>query len=416
MINAGKTRAAALCIALAVTLVASAAPAAGQTSVGSGPLTSTLADTEPVSGVLSMGPVKVAPGVVVREIGWDSNVFGDNEDPKEDFVTSIKPDVSIFSRLRFLKLSAYAGTDLSYYRTYESERSVGHDVRGRADLLLSRLRPFVGAARTVNRTRPNGEIDGRADRAERELSGGVAFDLSANSLTFVSASRTATEFEDSFEEGVDLRQSLNRESHDYQAGIKTDLTPLLSLTLAAGYREDTFDLDPLRNSDSRTATAGFRFSPDAIVSGAINLSYRDFTPVDPGIAPFRGFAGTVAMAYPFLEVGRLNVGATRGIEYSFDVEQAYYLENTINVGLTYRFVGAIDGQVVGARSSFEYDARAGLPARTDRLDMVGGSLGYNLRNRTRIALNYESQRRRSPEVPRRNQERQRVYVSWAYAF
>ena len=40
-----------------------------QSAVGTGPLTATLADTEPTTGVLSIGPVKLAPGIVVREIG-----------------------------------------------------------------------------------------------------------------------------------------------------------------------------------------------------------------------------------------------------------------------------------------------------------------------------------------------------------
>ena len=49
--------------------------AAAQSSVGGGPLTSTLPETEPTVGVLTVGRVRFAPGLTVREIGWDSNVF-----------------------------------------------------------------------------------------------------------------------------------------------------------------------------------------------------------------------------------------------------------------------------------------------------------------------------------------------------
>ena len=41
-----------------------------------------------------------------------------------------RPDVSFFSRLRFVRLSAYAGSELTYFHNYESERSVGYDRRG----------------------------------------------------------------------------------------------------------------------------------------------------------------------------------------------------------------------------------------------------------------------------------------------
>ena len=64
----------------------------------------------------------------------------------------MQPDVSAFTRLRFLRLSAYAGSELTYYKTYDSERSVGHNVRARADFLLSRVRPFIGVGQLETRT------------------------------------------------------------------------------------------------------------------------------------------------------------------------------------------------------------------------------------------------------------------------
>jgi hypothetical protein len=103
-----------------------APPAYGQRAVGTGPLTATLTDLEPQIGVLTLGRVKLAPGLVIREIGWDDNVFNQTADPKSDFVATIAPDVSAFTRLRFVQLSAYAGADLNYFQEYEDERSIGN--------------------------------------------------------------------------------------------------------------------------------------------------------------------------------------------------------------------------------------------------------------------------------------------------
>ena len=79
--------------------------AAAQSAVGTGPLTSTLADVEPTTGVLRVGPVRVAPGITVRELGWDSNVFNEPEaaPPKEDYVVAATPDISAYTRLRFVR-------------------------------------------------------------------------------------------------------------------------------------------------------------------------------------------------------------------------------------------------------------------------------------------------------------------------
>ena len=392
--------------------------AAAQSAIGQGPLTATLTDVEPTTGVLTVGRVKLAPGLTVREIGWDSNVFDEppEQSPKEDWVAAVQPDVSAFSQLRFVRFSAYAGSELTYYRTYESERSTGHAARARIDLMLSRVRPFIGGGHTDTRTRPNGEIDVRADRELEEVSGGLAFDISPTSLFYGSSYHASERYENAVEDGVDLSQTLTRDSFNYQLGIKTDITPLLSVQLFGAYQEDEFEFEPVRNSDSRMATAVFRFAPEAVVTGTVNVTFRDMVFVDPGLKPYRGFTGTAAMIYPFMEIGRFGVALTRGVEYSFDSLEGYYIEQSANLSYTHRLFGEVDAQVRGGWASFEYDARETIPGHTDTMNTVAASLGYNLRNRTRVALNYEVTRRRSPEFVQRNYDRRRAYVSWLFAF
>lgn len=394
------------------------AVAAAQSAVGQGPLTTTLADVEPTTGVLSLGRVKLAPGLVVREIGWDSNVFDepDEQGPKEDSVAAVQPDVSVFTQLRFVRVSAYAGTELTYYRTYDSERSVGHSARARADFLLSRVRPFIGAGNTETRTRPNGEIDARADRQLDELSGGIAFDLSPTSLFYASTYQAGERYEAAFEDGVNLGEALTRDWYNYQVGIKTDITPLLSVQVFGSYQEDEFEFEPQRNSDSRMATLLFRFAPDAVVSGSVNVTFRDMVFEDPRLKSYRGMTGLVALIYPFFEIGRFSIAANRGIEYSFNAVEGYYVEQAVNASYTHRLLGEFDAQVRGGYATFEYDAIETLPARTDTMSTWAGSVGYNLRNRTRLAVNYEFARRRSAALVERNYDRRRAYLSWLFAF
>lgn len=407
-------RRAALTIAALLLFTANAG---AQAAVGAGPLTSSLADAEPTVGVLSLGVVKLAPGLVIQEIGWDSNVFEetDLEGPKSDFVVSAMPDVAMFSRLRYFKVSAYAGSDLHYFHTYQSEQSIGHAVRGRVDLLLSRVRPFFGAAHSKTRTRPNGEITARANRNEQELSGGLAFELGPHSVVYGTTIRTKSTFKDAFEENLDLGQNLTREGVDYSGGVRTDLTPLTALTVNAGVRDDTFPFQPLRNADTRFVTASLKFDAAAAVTGAVMVGVNDFKAVDPRVKPFRGITGSAALAYSLLEVGRVAVTAARRQEYSFDTAEAYYLENSINLAYNHRLFGEVDAQVRGGRAWFNYGFREGSPPRTDTLDTVETGVGYNLRNRTRVSFNYEFARRRSPALADRNYDRRRVFLSWTFA-
>jgi len=165
-------------VLIVVGLLGLPAESRSQGAVGSGPLTATLTEVEPTSGVLSMGPVKLAPGITVSQLGIDFNVFHEAENPKEDFIVSAKPDVAVFTRLRFLQVSGYVGADLNYFKKYADERSVGYGARARVDFLLSRLFPFVAYGETQSRERPNSEIDTRANNVQTEKSGGLGFRLS----------------------------------------------------------------------------------------------------------------------------------------------------------------------------------------------------------------------------------------------
>ena len=402
---------ASVCVLLAI-----AAAAFGQPAVGSGPLTRSLTDTEPTTGVLSLGPVRIAPGVVVREIGTDSNIFDEAVDPKDDFVIRIAPDASLFTRLRFVQLSAYGGGDFSYFNTYDSENSTGYQVRGRSDFLLSRVRPFIAGGRTRLRERPNGEIDVRADRLEDEISGGLAFDISRYGVVYGAAYQHRTRFEDAFEEGVSLALSLNRDSYEYSGGLRTELTPLLALVVSGGYRDDQFKEAPIRDAETTYISGEFKFAPDAFISGTASVSYNDFRPVNPAAQTFKGLLGSANLMYRIVDVGRINFQWVRRNEYSFDADDAYYIENTIGLSYTHMLFGQVDAQIKGTKSRFDYGYTETSPAREDTLEIVGGSLGYNLRNRTRISFNYEYGRRRSPQLAERNYDRRRAYLAWTFAY
>jgi hypothetical protein len=403
-----------LCCALIV-ITAWASEAWAQGAVGSGPLTSTLTETEPASGVLSFGSIKLAPGLTISQIGWDSNVFNETSDPKQDFIAGVKPDLSIFTRLRFLQLSAYTGGDLNYFQLFESERSSGYAGRARIDLLLSRLFPFVGYGETKTRERPGSEIDTRADSKVTELSTGVGFRWSETGSIYLSSVQMNTRFEAAFEDGVDLSQALNRSTDDYSAGLRTALTPLTSLTLRAGYAMDLFKVEKIRNADRRYLTGTLAFAPQAVITGTVTVSYQDFRPADPLVRTFRGLTGSAAVSYPLLEVGRINFNYGRSLEYSFDIAEAYYLSNSFTLTYTHRLRDALDVQLAAGRTLADYGQRESTPERRDTSDKLNGSLGYNLRNRTRVALNYEYSRRRSVRALQ-NYEGRRVYLSWTYAF
>jgi hypothetical protein len=397
-------------------LIAALPAAAGAQGVGVGPLTRTLTATEPTTGVFDWGRAKLAPGFVIEELGKDPNVFDEAVDPKEDWVFRGTPDVALFVGTRFVRFSGYLGSDLAYYHKYTQERSVGREYRGRVDFLLGLLQPFVAGGETRSRSRPNGEIDVRPDRIEREAGGGVAYNFGAFQSVYVAAVVYEDEYRNSIEDGIPLSDALNRQSTHYSAGVRTALTPLAQLTVFGARQQDRFKALSIRNTDSWIGTAALQIGAEAALSGNIGVSYRDLRPVNPLVKRTQSLGAEVGVTYPFLEIGRLNLALRRGLEYSYDPDEAYYEETTANLSYSHRLFGEVDLQVRGSRSLFDYAFSETRPARQDTSQTVGASVGYNLRNRTRVALNYEDARRRSPVYADRSFDRKRVYLSWGYAY
>ena len=82
---------------------------------------------------------------------------------------------------------------------------------------------------------------------------------------------------------------------------------------------------------------------------------------DPGVKPFRGSVGSVGLTYPLLEIGRFSFAGRRGVEYSYDTVDAYYVENSGSHSYTHRLFGEVDLQGKVARSLFDYSARQTEP-------------------------------------------------------
>jgi hypothetical protein len=115
------------------------------------------------------------------------------------------------------------------------------------------------------------------------------------------------------------------------------------------------------------------------------------------------------------EFGRFDFVATRNLEYSFNVSDGYYIENRLDVSYTQSLFADLDAQVRGSRSVFNFGYRDGAQVRQDSLDLAAAGLGYNLKNRSRVSLNYEYSRRRSPVYAERNYETVRIFAAWTYA-
>lgn len=387
-------------------------PAAAQ-----GPLTEGFGEVDPTTFAFRLGPLLATPGLTVREIGIDTNIFDDPEDPKRDFVAAIAPDLQLFMRTGALRVVTLSGADFVYYRDFADQRYTARQARVRADLLLGRLRPFAFGAFVQSRDRLGPEVERRTRRQGVEYGAGVGFELSATARVFAAAARTETAFgEGEAYRGVDLAAAFDRTTESRRVGLQMALTPFTTLQVAAGTERETFVVSPSRDSTSRTATLQLAFAPDAVVRGRARVGYREFQPADAALVPYRGVTAQVGVDWTMLSTARLAVDLDRDVSYSFEETEGYFVQSSVVLGYTQRVLGPWDVQVRGGRRWLEYGRSTRAAARTDRAALYLFGLGYNLADRSRVSVSYEYTDRTAPARPDRRFARRRIFGAWTYQF
>jgi hypothetical protein len=93
----------------------------------------TLPDPEQ-TGRYRLGFIRFTPSMNLTNLGVDTNVFNEVEDPKEDFTAVFGPKAEFWSRLGpRAHIYGSVGLDYQYFHEYESQRSFGTSNVARLD-------------------------------------------------------------------------------------------------------------------------------------------------------------------------------------------------------------------------------------------------------------------------------------------
>jgi hypothetical protein len=197
--------------------------------------------------------------------------------------------------------------------------------------------------------------------------------------------------------GRNLQLELNRTTTETQVSLRHSLTPVTDLHVVLSREQDRFEYSPLRDSDSTRVAGVLKFH--ARLGGTASFGYRNFQPLSPDVPSYRGPTASVDMAVLPFGATRFGLQLSRDIDYSYDIEQPYYVDSGFGLSVTQGLSGPFD--VVGrvGVQQLAYRGRLGVPAvRPDRTDVIhwfGGGVGYRVGRDMRVGINFEQQRRTS---------------------
>jgi hypothetical protein len=155
------------------------------------------------------------------------------------------------------------------------------------------------------------------------------------------------------------------------------------------------------------------------MKGKVSVGYTDFTPVDPAVPAYSGLIADVDLTYVLLGSTRFAVTGGRGVQYSFDETQPYYVQSRIGGSVAQQIFGPLDVEVRGGIASLAYRDRAGaivaVQDRHDRVTTVGFGIGYHMGRDLRLSFNVD-RNNRDTRVLDHQYERFLIGTSLVYGF
>ena len=388
------------------------APAAAQTSAP---------PPEPATPArVQLGPLALRPQLILRDVGYDSNVFNESDQPKSDFGATVGAKLDMTAHLPRVQGTYTSFYEYMYFKTYESERGSNRGVEGRADVLLGRLRPYFAAGITNSHERPTAEIDARAERQQTHTAFGATVAAFSRTALNVGYRHSTLAFaDDETFRGVNLSDELNGRADSLTFGADMELTPLTTVSITGERLQERFDSSSERDANSYRVGVTATLQPLALISGRASVGVRAFRPLSPQVEEFTGLTAAIAIGYTLPKDTRLNVSIDRDLRYSFEQLTPYYISTGGRVSVTKRLMGSLDAQGFAGFERINYEARLDAPeladVGTDAVRLFGVGVGYRLGDGARLAINFDHTTRSSPS-PDREYARGRVYTTLNYGF
>jgi hypothetical protein len=367
---------------------------------------------------LHLGAVALDPRLAIEDIGIDTNVFNDSSGTR-DVTATIGPQLDAWTRAGRLSVSSASSLGWRYFHTSTSQRSFDASESARGDVDLGYLTPHLSGAIEQTRQRPNLEIDARVRHRTHKAGAGVTLRTGAKLSFDLAQERRRLEFDDVAFRDVSLADALDRRETETSVTARYVLTPLTSLVVQAAAEQDRFLHDPLRDTDSQTVLPGLEFKPLALISGNAFVGFRRFVPRSAAAPAFRGVISNVDLQYQLRDLTRLAVTVARNPDYSYEIEDPYYVSTGFETTVTQALGAGWDVVARGGRTRLDYKAylQAGPPAaaREDRVDVYGVGIGRHLGSETRVGVDVNHEARHSTRDGRSYQG-MRIGGSMTYGF
>lgn len=303
-----------------------------------------------------LGPVHIAPFVLVKDVGYDDNIRFESREREGDSTATAG------AGLKAVVLAGdRGGLHLSQevdYVAFGRNTDLNHwngTSRARGILLLKHLAISLEARRLSERERPNTEIDQRVRRDNNFLTATVRTRRKGRLAMRASVGREGTDYstnETSFE---DTLRRLNRDETTLTLAGEIRILPKTTFTLEEVFERVGFeDAAQGRDNRSRSLLPGFRFDPSASIQGHLRVGVKAFDSPDQSWNNTRTTVGDASLSTRLGRAARLRGTYNRGLVFSILAENLYYLSTEWSAAYEQFFSRRLSGEIAYTRGLNHY--------------------------------------------------------------
>jgi hypothetical protein len=352
-------------------------------------------------GGIHLGAVLLSPAIRDASVGYDSNVFNDAVNPRDDYTATFSPDVQISMAAGRSRLTGNAGLNLVYFKEYVSQRSVGTSNGLRWEFAANRLRPYAAVSYSDMTNRPTPEINARVRNKMKGALAGTQLRLTPRASLVFEGHRNRTRYDDGAQYlGNDLSQELDQTADTVSGSMWYELTPLTKFMVTADAQRQRYDTSGPRDARSYGLVSGVDFAPSALIRGGATFGYRHLNVEDSTVPDHRGFVMSVNLTYVLRGRTRFSIRADRDTAPSLADLQPYYVQTGTTAGISQQIAGALYAYVSASRQHQAYQrserSTEGLiePLSDAFQYTLQGGTGWRVGPTTSISVSIESYRRR----------------------
>jgi hypothetical protein len=307
---------------------------------------------------LRLGPFRLHPTFLLRDLGYNNNVYGTPENPVSDWSATVGAGtkwILPFGPKMYVRGNAVA--DYTWYAELADRRILGGTYDVTVTGLFNRLSVEAGAGTQKTFTVLSSEIDSNVVRKLDHVLFDAEIDLLQRLSLFASARAESHAYEAPGVIGGDLSRldDLAREEELVRGGVRYRFRSFLDVSVAAERTESTFDRALTgRDNTSEAIVLGLHYDrPRAYLN--LNVASREGRGMVGSLFPdYDATTGSYFASYSLVAPIEVQAYGHRKPVFSVFENSAFFLEDRNGAALLFRLGDRVVMRVFGEAGQNEY--------------------------------------------------------------